>query len=90
MLESLFSKVAGPQACNFIKKRLQLRCFSVKFSKFLRILCLKNIQKRLVLFLLKRLQGSIKVYSNDLLQVNVPDYWPFRPNHIEISQEWDE
>ena len=27
----------GPQACNYIKKRLQHRCFSVKFAKFLRI-----------------------------------------------------
>ena len=34
---SLFSIVAGPQACNFIKKRLQDRCFIlVKFAKFLR------------------------------------------------------
>ena len=36
MLESLFIKVAGPQACNFIKKRLQHRFFPVKFAKFLR------------------------------------------------------
>ena len=36
MLESLFTKVAGPQACNFIKKRIQHRCFTVKFAKFLR------------------------------------------------------
>ena len=26
----------GPQACNFIKKRLRHRCFPVKFAKFLR------------------------------------------------------
>ena len=36
MLESHLNKVAGPQACNFIKKRPQHhRCFSVKFAKFL-------------------------------------------------------
>ena len=35
-LESLFKKAAGPEACNFIKKRLQHRCFSVKFANFLR------------------------------------------------------
>ena len=35
-LESLFKKVAGPQSCNFIKKRLQNRCFSVKIAEFLR------------------------------------------------------
>ena len=28
-LESLFDKVAGLQACNFIKKGLQHRCFAV-------------------------------------------------------------
>ena len=36
VLESLFNKVAGLQACNFIKKRLQRKCFPVKFAKFLR------------------------------------------------------
>ena len=35
VLESLLNKVSGPQACNFIKKRLQHRCFSVGFAKFL-------------------------------------------------------
>ena len=30
------NKVAGLDACNFIKKRLQHRCFSVKFAKSLR------------------------------------------------------
>ena len=33
VLESLLNKVAG---CKFIKKRLQQRCFPVKFAKFLR------------------------------------------------------
>ena len=36
MLESLFKKVAGPQACNFIEKRFQHSCFPVKFAKFFR------------------------------------------------------
>ena len=40
-----FNKVAGLQA-NFIKKRLQHRCFLVKFTKFLRTSFLKNICKR--------------------------------------------
>ena len=30
-----FKKVAGPQNCNFIKKRLQHKFYSVKFVKFL-------------------------------------------------------
>ena len=29
VLESLFNKVSGVQACRFIKSRLQLRCFPV-------------------------------------------------------------
>ena len=32
---SLFNKVAGLQTSNFIKKRLQYRCFPVNFTKFL-------------------------------------------------------
>ena len=34
MVEPLLQKVADLQACNFIKKRLQHKCFSV--AKFLR------------------------------------------------------
>ena len=36
MLESLFNKVADLKACNFIKKRLQDRCFPLKFAIFLK------------------------------------------------------
>ena len=36
MLESLFTKAAGLNACNFIKKRPRHRCFPVKVPKFLR------------------------------------------------------
>ena len=36
VLEPLFNKVAGFQTYNFIKKRLQHRCFPMKFAKFLR------------------------------------------------------
>ena len=38
------------QACKFIKKRLQHRCFPVKYVKFLRTSILKSICKRLLLF----------------------------------------
>ena len=34
MFESLFNKVAGVEACNFILKRFQLRCFPVNIVKF--------------------------------------------------------
>ena len=44
VLESLLNKnkIAGLQASKFCKKRLQNRCFSVKFAKFLRTPILKN------------------------------------------------
>ena len=50
MLKSLFNKVEGLKACNFIKKKLQHRCFPVKFTNFLRIPILKNNCERLLLF----------------------------------------
>ena len=53
VLESLFNKAAGLQVCNFIKKRLQHRCFPVIIAKFLRIPILKNICERLLLFIQK-------------------------------------
>ena len=43
------SKNTGLQPCNFIKKRLQHRCFPVKFVKFLRTAILKYICERLLL-----------------------------------------
>ena len=38
LMESLFNKVAGLKTCNFIKKRLQRKCFPVNFRKFLKTL----------------------------------------------------
>ena len=42
VLESLFTKVAGLRACNFIKKKLQHRYFPVGIAKFLRTPFLLN------------------------------------------------
>ena len=42
-----FNKVAGHQGCNFIKKRLQHRCYLVNIRKFIRSTILKNISERL-------------------------------------------
>ena len=39
----------GQKACNFIKKRLQHRCFPVNIVEFLRTLILKNIYEWLLL-----------------------------------------
>ena len=44
-----FNKVAGPQNCNFIKKRLQHRFSLVKFAKFLRTLCFTELLQWLLL-----------------------------------------
>ena len=41
---SLFNKVAGPEACNFIKKRLYYSLFPVNFAAFLMI---SNFNKQL-------------------------------------------
>ena len=38
----------GVKACNFIKERLQHKCFPVKFGKFLRTIILKKICERLL------------------------------------------
>ena len=48
MLES-FKWSCKPLTCKFFKKRLQLNCFTVKFSKCLRVYILKNICKWLLL-----------------------------------------
>ena len=53
MLQSLFNNVAGLQACIFIKKRLQHKCFPVNIAIFLRTPILKYICKRLILYFLK-------------------------------------
>ena len=44
----VFNKVAGLQACSFIKRRPQHRCFFINIAKFLRALIL-NICERLPL-----------------------------------------
>ena len=40
---------SGPRVCNFIKKRLQHRCFHMNIAKSLRAPILKSICKRLLL-----------------------------------------
>ena len=55
VLESLFNKGAGLKGCNFIKERLQRRCFPVNVAQFLRIAFSWNISagcfcKSLIIF----------------------------------------
>ena len=49
MWKSLFNKLVALQANNFMKKRLQHRCFPVSIARSLRIPILKNICKWLLL-----------------------------------------
>ena len=42
-------KLQSLQACNFLKKRLQHRCFRMSITRFLRTLILKNICEQLLL-----------------------------------------
>ena len=48
-LESLLNKVASLKPCNFIKKRLQHRCFPVNIAKFLRTTFFTEHLRRLLL-----------------------------------------
>ena len=48
VLGSLFNRVGGFKT-NFLKKRLQHRCFHVNIAKFLRTPILKNIYEQLLL-----------------------------------------
>ena len=76
---TLFNKVAVPEACSSIKKRLQHRCFPVYIAKFLRTAILKNIYERLLLtslFIMVfhtkhfNLGGSkIDIFNNNSFQV---------------------
>ena len=59
--QSLYNKVAGPETCLFIKKKLQHWHFPMKFTKLLRTPILKNICKRMLLVLL--------LYSNQIQQI---------------------
>ena len=54
-LESPLNKVAGLKAWNFIKKRLQHRCFPVNIAKFLKAPFLKNI------YLQTAISASLKI-----------------------------
>ena len=50
--KQLSFKIGVPQACNFIKKRLQHRCFPVKLAKFLRTPFFKEHLRWLLLYIL--------------------------------------
>ena len=85
VLESLRNKVAGLPARNLIKKRLQHRCFPVKFptfTKFLRATILKNICERLLLYCFRQMEHERKL---PCLFSPCP-YWRSEDKHICTEQ----
>ena len=65
VLESLFNRVAGLKACNFIKKRLQHRRFPAKSAEFVRTPISKNICERLLLSQATSSFGYFKAVATD-------------------------
>ena len=68
MLESLFNKVAGILACNFIKKRLQHRCFPLIIQKFSRMPILNQRSQKMKCLFMSEVMHSLlsKVYTKTL------------------------
>ena len=69
------------QACNFLKKRLQHRCFPVNIVKFLRTSTL-NICERLLLS--RSLFGDIHLWRPQ----KRPILWPFLPIPHHLQKNW--
>ena len=61
MCSSLSNTMAGLQACNFIKKRLQCRCFPANIAKLLRTSVLKNTCERQPILIFLR-QYNVAVF----------------------------
>ena len=60
MLEPLFNEVLDLKDCNFIKKRLQHRCFPVNIEKFTKtVFSMKHFRQLLLL----RLQPQIPLFN---------------------------
>ena len=83
VLESLFNEVAVLKACNFIMKRLQYRCFSVKNAKFLRTPILKNIFERLLLYFIFSSSKVIQILNSVKMSVEI--ILCFRGTQIEYA-----
>ena len=64
MLKSLFNKVAGFKASNFVNKRLQHRCFPVNITKFLRTSFLTEHLGWLILKLIMNEIVSHSIFQN--------------------------
>ena len=64
MLGSLFNKALGLQSCDFIKRRLQHRCFLVNIPKFLRT---SFFTEHLWWLLLNFLQNLLKITAKKIV-----------------------
>ena len=79
-MESLFNKVEGLQARNFIKKRLQHNCFLENNAKFLKTTILKSICERLLLT--KTYRTKLRI----LQRKKVSRFVSSRPNTLNVFQ----
>ena len=80
MPDSLFNKVAGFRAYNFIKKRLWHRCFAVNFANFLRTTFL-TVHLRWLL--LSKMWLALTIFHLS----RVFFYWRFLVNFIS-TEKW--
>ena len=76
-VKSVFNKVTDLKACNFIKNRLQHRCFPVHIAKFLGAPILKNNYERL---LLKHCPDFIYIYI-DFIHTDILENIHWRQSH---------
>ena len=65
VVHKCLSKSVFLKTCNFIKKRLQHRCFPVKFAQFLRIPFFTGHLRWLLLSFLKQNSKHEKIYSRE-------------------------
>ena len=90
-IEAVFRRRSskGLKACNFIKKRLQHRCFPVKFAKFLRTLIFTEHLRWLLLILilnkLRHLQEPAFDCSKSTMETQEHDVNLFKVNFKRTS-----
>ena len=84
--------MAGPQACNFIKKRLKHRCFPVKFLRTL----FSTEQLRWLLFMISNSNNSFQRCFSDISNTHHPmdtsirrrnSMWKVRGNYINFERQ---
>ena len=88
MLESLFNKVAGLQVCNFIKKRLQHKCFPVNIEQLLKNICerllLKQQISKVFIYCSTRSLKSTNIYLRGTVTLQIIKTRP-HPNAFAIQ-----